>query len=205
MPQFTPSSPLRVLVVDDLPDLTHSMAALMRMWGHDVRIAHDGPEALDVAAGYDPHVVLLDVSLPSMDGYQVARCMRSNPALRRAFLVSITGYGEEADAERSREAGCDCHLLKPIHPRILERLLASRKEAAVSDIRGAVEDRLRHHPYLTLRRVACEYHNGTLTLRGCLPTYYLKQIAQEAVAEIKGVERIENEIEVGSSVSTHPD
>ena len=91
------STPLRVLVVDDWPDTAESLAVLLRLWGHDVRIAHDGPTALAVAALYRPHVVLLDVGLPGMDGYQVAWRMRNDLRLRETFLVSLTGYGQDSD------------------------------------------------------------------------------------------------------------
>jgi CheY-like chemotaxis protein len=122
------STPLRVLVVDDWPDTAESMAVLLRLWGHDVRIAHDGPTALAVAAFYRPNVVLLDVGLPGMDGYQVARRLRNDLRLRETFLVSLTGFGQDSDLWRSREAGCNRHLLKPVDPEVLERLLASQKE-----------------------------------------------------------------------------
>jgi CheY-like chemotaxis protein len=219
MPQLATFPPLRVLIVDDLPDLIQSLATLLRLWGHDARGAHDGPEALHVAADYHPDVVLLDVSLPGMDGYQVARRLRSNPDFHRTFLVSVTGHGGDADIQRSREAGCDCHLLKPVNPTDLERLLASRKEARgaapsedAPDVRVAVSpdvgetagERLRHHRYLPLRRITCEYRDGVLTLWGHLPTYYLKQIAQTAVGGIAGVERIKNEIKVDGSIPAHP-
>jgi CheY-like chemotaxis protein len=219
-----------VLIVDDLPDLIQSLAILLRLWGHDARSARTGPEALNVAADYHPDVVLLDVSLPGMDGYQVARRLRSNPDLRRTFLVSVTGHGGEAHIQRSREAGCDCHLLKPVNPTDLERLLASRKEArgaapsedapddpstvllpradgratVSADAGETAGERLRHHRYLPLRRITCEYHDGVLTLWGHLPTYYLKQIAQAAVAGIAGVVRIKNEIKVDGSIPAHP-
>jgi CheY-like chemotaxis protein len=219
MPQLTTSSPLRVLIVDDLPDLIQSLATLLRLWGHDARSARNGPEALNVAADYHPDVVLLDVSLPGMDGYQVARRLRSNPDFRRTFLVSVTGHGGEAHIQRSREAGCDCHLLKPVNPADLERLLASRKEergaapsedtpdgraAVSSDVGETAGERLRHHRYLPLRRITCEFRDGVLTLWGHLPTYYLKQIAQAAVAGIVGVVCIKNEIKVDGSISAHP-
>src|SRR5215472_10387604 len=118
MRQQTASPPLRILVVDDYPDLTASMATLLRRWGHDVQTALDGPEALRVAAAYHPDVVLLDVSLPGMDGYQVARRLRDDPSQPRTFVVSVTGYGDEGEAQRSREAGCDGHLIKPVDPDI---------------------------------------------------------------------------------------
>jgi CheY-like chemotaxis protein len=213
MRQQTASPPLRILVVDDYPDLTASMATLLRRWGHDVQTALDGPEALRVAAAYHPDVVLLDVSLPGMDGYQVARRLRNDPSQPRTFVVSVTGYGDEGEAQRSREAGCDSHLIKPVDPDILEHLLADQKaahehnEAATEprpaprrDVSEMAESRLRGHSYLALRHVSCVYRDGVLTLRGCLPTYYLKQLAQTAVAPIDGVERIDNEIEVIGSL-----
>jgi CheY-like chemotaxis protein len=221
MCQQTISPPLRILIVDDYPDLTDSMAKLLRMWGHDVRIALDGPEALRVAASYHPDVVLLDVSMPGMDGYQVARRLRNDPSMVRTFVVSVTGYGGEEEAQRSREAGCNDHLLKPVDPNILERLLAVLREAQEhrdaeeildapakprptlrQDVSESAENRLRGHPYLALRHLACSYHDGVLTLRGCLPTYYLKQLAQSAVAMIDGVKQINNEIEVVGSSRT---
>src|SRR5690348_1665389 len=95
MREGEPATTLRVLVVDDCPDTTASMAILLQLWGHDVRVAHDGPAALGLADGYRPDVVLLDVGLPGMDGYRVARELRANPRLPRPFLVSLTGHGEE--------------------------------------------------------------------------------------------------------------
>ena len=231
MRQHTTSPPLRVLVVDDLPDMVQSMAILLPLWGHDVRTARDGLEALDVAADYRPNVVLLDVSMPGLNGYQVARQLRSLPTLSRTFLVSVTGHGGEADIQRSREAGCDYHLLKPVDPNDLERLLASRKKArdearteedsedpstgllppadagaaTVLDAGAVAENRLCRHHYLALRHVSCAYRDGVLTLRGCLPTYYLKQIAQAVVAGIEGVERIKNEIVIVGYSPAPPD
>jgi CheY-like chemotaxis protein len=209
-------TPLRVLVVDDWPDTVESMATLLRLWGHDVRIAHDGPAALSLADSYRPDVVLLDVGLPGIDGFEVARRMRNNPRLNGILLVCLSGYGRENDARLAREAGCDLHLLKPVEPDILQRLLASRRnsqtegrtasgrrepaeEAAPADpedLREAAENRLRGNPYLALKNISCECRAGVLTLRGCLPSYYLKQIAQSAVAHLNGVHGINNEIEV---------
>jgi CheY-like chemotaxis protein len=211
-----PPAPLRVLVVDDWPDTVESMATLLRLWGHDVRIAHDGPTALALADSYRPDVVLLDLGLPGMDGFEVAQRIRNNPRLARTLLVFLSGYGREKDARLAREAGCDLHLLKPVDPEVLERLLASRKSArteatsmsdwiapieeappaAPGDLGEAAENRLRGNPYLALKNISCDCREGVLTLRGCLPSYYLKQIAQSAVAHLEGVHGINNEIEV---------
>lgn len=218
------STPLRVLVVDDWPDMIDSMAALLRLWGHDVRTARDGPEALGVAGVYHPDVALVDVGLPGMDGYEVARHLREDPGLEQTFVVSLSGYGQETEFQRSRESGCDLHLLKPVDPDGLERLLRSRQEArqakdlppgppaprsdtppaaslppvAPSKVSEAAERRLRGNAYLALKNISCECHDGVLTLRGSLPSYYLKQIARVAVADVDGVAWINDEIEVVS-------
>jgi len=115
---------LRVLLVDDCPDVCDSMAMLMRMWGHDVRTVGDGPVGLRTAANYQPHVVLLDVGLPGMDGYEVARQLRAHPPARpRPRTVTLSGHGLEEDFQRSRTSGCDRHLVKPVDLRDLQQML----------------------------------------------------------------------------------
>jgi two-component system CheB/CheR fusion protein len=121
-------TPLRVLVVDDCRDTTDSQAVLLKLWGHDARVAHDGPAALELARAYRPHVVLLDVALGTgMDGYAVARRLRALPHLEAALLVCMTGFGTTSDRRRYREAGFDHHLTKPADPEDLQRILAARK------------------------------------------------------------------------------
>jgi CheY-like chemotaxis protein len=115
---------LRVLVVDDCPDTAAVMEMLLSLWGHDVAVALDGRAALDVAAAFAPDVVLLDIGLPHLDGYEVARRLRRDPRLRGAVVVSVSGYAEPADRQRSRQAGCDAHLVKPVDPDMLQVLLA---------------------------------------------------------------------------------
>jgi len=114
----------RILVVDDNRDLAESLALVLRLWGHDARVAHDGRTALDVARDYTPDVVFLDLGLPCLDGYEVARRLRLRPEMRRTLLVAVTGYGQEDDRRRSREAGFDLHLTKPVDPIDLRPLLA---------------------------------------------------------------------------------
>ena len=104
---------LRVLVVDDLPDARASLRLLLGLWGHEIREAADGPSALREAADFRPDVVLLDIGLPGLNGFEVARRLRQQPALRKAVLVAMTGYGRESDRQRSQEAGFDHHLVKP--------------------------------------------------------------------------------------------
>jgi PAS domain S-box-containing protein len=120
----------RVLVVDDNVDAAESVAMLLRLAGHDVRVAHNGPEAVQVATTYRPEVVVLDIGLPGMSGYEVARSLRQDPQFRDTLLVAVTGYGQEEDRQRSEEAGFDHHLTKPVDPDRLQLLLAGRTAAS---------------------------------------------------------------------------
>jgi CheY-like chemotaxis protein len=114
---------LRVLVVDDRPDTRASLRLLVTAWGHEVAEAADGPSALAVAGAYRPDAVLLDVGLPGLDGYEVARRLRGLPGLGDTFLLAQTGYGTPDEVERCLRAGFDLHLLKPVDPDRLRRLL----------------------------------------------------------------------------------
>jgi CheY-like chemotaxis protein len=100
------------------------LAKLLEMAGHEVRTALDGSSALAAVLADQPHVVLLDIDLPGMDGYEVARRLRRFPATESVLLVALTGYGEEESPGRSRQAGFDHHLVKPVAVEELERLLA---------------------------------------------------------------------------------
>jgi PAS domain S-box-containing protein len=120
-----PAGSLRVLVVDDNRDSAETMALLLRLWGHEAQPAESGPAALSLAENFRPHAVLLDIGLPGMDGYAVAQRLRALPGLDRPLLVAMTGYGQEHDRRRSREAGFDHHLVKPVEPDILRRLLGA--------------------------------------------------------------------------------
>lgn len=115
----------RVLVVDDNHDVALTLAALVRHGGHDVRTAHDGPTAIDVAKSYHPDLVLVDIGLPGMDGYEVAQRLRHDVGLSDALLAALTGYGQEEDRRRSLDAGFDQHLIKPIRTETLLNLLAT--------------------------------------------------------------------------------
>jgi CheY-like chemotaxis protein len=120
-----PSLTHRILVVDDNRDSADSLAMLLRLVGHDVRTVHDGRQALVVAAAYRPDVVLLDIGLPGMDGFNVARHMRTQPELADVVLVALTGYGTEEDRRRSQEAGFNHHMVKPVHFETLNEVLAA--------------------------------------------------------------------------------
>ena len=120
---------LRVLVVDDNADVAETLGMLLSHWGHDVRSAADGPTAIETAAAQHPDVVLLDIGLPGMSGYEVAEQIRANPALSDTILVAMTGYGQAEDKRRSRQAGITLHLVKPVEPPLLQKLLSSLGEA----------------------------------------------------------------------------
>jgi CheY-like chemotaxis protein len=113
----------RVLVVDDSLDSAETLGELLKIWGHDVRLAHDGPAAVAAAREYRPEVILLDIGLPGMDGFAVAMQLRKE-GIGGRMLVALTGYGEQQDRDRAQKAGFDHHLVKPINPDTLQKLLA---------------------------------------------------------------------------------
>jgi CheY-like chemotaxis protein len=115
----------RLLVVDDNKDAAESMSMLLEMWGHEVAFAYDGPSALETAEQWQPQAVFLDIGLPGMDGYEVAARLRELPQAKDAVLIAITGYGQEDDRLRSRRAGIDHHLVKPVAPDALRNLIDS--------------------------------------------------------------------------------
>ena len=120
-----PAGPARrILVVDDHQDSTDSLALFLRLRGHEVRTAHDGPTALDEIERYLPEVVFLDLGLPGMSGYDVARRVRMRTDLGPLQLVALTGYGTDGDRQKTRDAGFDVHLAKPVDPRAVDALLA---------------------------------------------------------------------------------
>jgi CheY-like chemotaxis protein len=115
---------LRILVVDDLVDAADSLALLLRMLGHQVKTAHDGPAALEAAEQFQPEAVVLDIALPKLDGYQVAMRLRQDPQLQKVCLIALSGYGEQSDVERGAQAGFDYHWLKPVDLDKLESVIA---------------------------------------------------------------------------------
>jgi CheY-like chemotaxis protein len=123
-PKAPPSKPLQVLVVDDNVDAAESLATLLRLAGHTVKVAHNGAVALEAAAALPPDVTVLDIGLPGMDGYSVARQLRQRPETRDAVLIAVTGYGRDEDRVLSRQAGFDHHFVKPLQFDVLQRMLA---------------------------------------------------------------------------------
>jgi len=123
-PRTTDALRKRVLVVDDNVDAADSIAMILRMSGYDVRCVYDGHSVLQVAGAYHPDVIVLDIGLPGMSGYDVARQLRQEPQFRETPLVAVTGYGQDEDRRQSREAGFDYHLTKPVDPDALQALVA---------------------------------------------------------------------------------
>ncbi len=114
----------RILVVDDNRDSAVSLALMLQIMGHTTRAAHDGLEGLEAARTFHPDVVLLDIGLPRLNGYDVSRRIREQPWGRNMVLIALTGWGQEEDKRRSREAGFNFHMVKPLDPAALEKLLA---------------------------------------------------------------------------------
>jgi len=119
------SRPTRVFVVEDNLDAALTLVDLLTIWGYEVRAVHDGLAAVEVAPELHPDVVLLDIGLPGIDGYEVARRLRRRADLAGLLIVAVTGYGQESDRQRSREAGCDHHMVKPVDLDALRLLLAA--------------------------------------------------------------------------------
>ena len=115
----------RVLVVDDNVDSADSIAMLLQVSGHEVRVVYSGQDALDMAGKYQPDIVLLDIGLPVMDGYEVARRLRKHPELKALKLIAVTGYGQESDRLQSQEAGFDYHLVKPVDAQKLQEVMVA--------------------------------------------------------------------------------
>jgi CheY-like chemotaxis protein len=120
-----PTVQRRVLIVDDSEDGAESLAMLLQLSGHETHVAHDGVEALEAAERLRPGVVLLDIGLPRLNGYEVCHRLRNEPWGKSVVLVALTGWGQEEDRHRSKEAGFDAHLVKPVDHDALLKLLAS--------------------------------------------------------------------------------
>ncbi len=136
--------PRRILIVEDYPAVAESLMRMLHLGGHDVRIARDGPSALEELTAWPPEIVLLDIGLPGMDGYAVAHSIRSRPGGESIVLIALTGYGQDEDHRRSRECGFDHHLTKPVDPATLFSLIAT--------VRGQVHTSL--PTTLTLAQIA---------------------------------------------------
>ena len=128
--QARPMGRLRVLVVDDNVDVADSLARLLRLLGSEVRTAHDGLEGVEAAAAYRPDLILLDIGMPRLNGYDACRRIREQPWGKGIRIVAVTGWGQDEDKRHSQEAGFDRHLVKPVRPVVLEKLLAELRTTA---------------------------------------------------------------------------
>ena len=117
--------PRRILVVDDHKDAARVLGILLNSLGHEVQTANDGRQALDAMASFRPEIVFCDIGLPNIDGYEVARRVRQQPDLNGIKLIALTGWGQDQDKQRTREAGFDHHLVKPVAVKTLRELLAA--------------------------------------------------------------------------------
>jgi CheY-like chemotaxis protein len=118
----------RILVVDDNVDAADSLAELLRLRGHEVRVAHSGTSALESVESFLPEIIFLDIAMPDMDGYEVARRLHQRSDLDDPLIVAVTGFGRDADRQMARDAGFDEHATKPLDPNALARLLNARRE-----------------------------------------------------------------------------
>ena len=125
--QLPSPSGKRLLVVDDNQDAADSLAMLLKLQGHEVRVAYSGMAALEMTKTYSPDVVFLDIGMPGMDGYEVARRIRQTPGLGKIVLAALTGWGQQEDRRRTAEAGFDHHLVKPPELSVVEGVLADLK------------------------------------------------------------------------------
>jgi CheY-like chemotaxis protein len=112
-----------VLVVDDNVDAADSMAALLGLMGHEVHEARDGLQAVQAARVFEPDLIFMDIGMPGLDGHEAARRIRSLPLQKRPMIVALTGWGQESEQLRSREAGIDAHLVKPVDVSTIARML----------------------------------------------------------------------------------
>jgi CheY-like chemotaxis protein len=115
----------RILVVDDNVDAAITVATLLKAWGHTVQMAHNGPAALEAAKHFRPEIVLMDIGLPGMSGYEVAQHLRNDPTHEGVLITALTGYGQAEDKARSHAAGFNYHLTKPPDMGVLEALVTS--------------------------------------------------------------------------------
>ena len=133
--EATPAStPRRILVADDNRDAVETLKLLLEMGGHDVHTAFDGEAAITCAEQTMPEVALLDIGMPKANGYEVARRIREHPWGKSIYLIALTGWGQDEDKRRAREAGFDAHLVKPVPPGTLDRLLATMSDPPIDPI-----------------------------------------------------------------------
>ena len=116
---------MRVLIVDDNEASAKTLGWMIELMEHDIKLAHDGATSIEIAREFQPHIVMLDIGLPTMSGYEVCSMMRKEPVLQNSVFIAQTGWGQQEHRQRSKEAGFDHHLVKPINMQQLKELIAS--------------------------------------------------------------------------------
>jgi CheY-like chemotaxis protein len=115
---------LRILVIDDIPDVADVMKMLLDLEGFETQVAYNGPAALQLAREFSPDVIFCDIGLPGMDGHEIARRVRKDPAIAQVILIALTGWGAEGEVRKTRESGFDFHMVKPVDSNALLELLS---------------------------------------------------------------------------------
>jgi CheY-like chemotaxis protein len=128
-----PKGSRRILVAEDSKATAESLARLLELLGHEVVVAHDGNQAIALALSWQPEIILLDIAFPVIDGYAVAARLRQDVACHDTIVVAVTGYGQEGDRQRSRKAGINHHLLKPVSSDVLLPLLSRSGTTSCAD------------------------------------------------------------------------
>jgi len=134
-----PSRPLRALIVDDNTDLAYLMSVMVHKCGHEVQIAYDGPTALEMAAAFHPDVLFVDIALPKLDGFCVARELRRRNLAGDSLLIAVTGYADEAHHSLGMQAGFDHYVVKPVAFRTLSELLLLARNRVVRSVEERIE------------------------------------------------------------------
>lgn len=136
--------PLRVLIVDDNVDAADTLARLVEIWGHEAHVVYSGAAAMALPATYEPDVLLLDLAMPAMDGYELARRVRRQARFEHTLLIAVTGYADEDHRLRCEKAGFDGHVAKPTCPSMLKKMLLllqqGRPESPRAEVRGGLLD-----------------------------------------------------------------
>jgi CheY-like chemotaxis protein len=114
---------LRILIVEDNEALAQTTGWMIEMIGHDYKLAHNGPDAIDLARTYRPDVVMMDIGLPGMNGYDLCAAMKQEPHLKNTIFIAQTGWGQDEHRQRAKEAGFDHHLVKPVYLELLQETL----------------------------------------------------------------------------------